>query len=224
MKQSLRHVTGYLQEAFQRQSKSIPSLPLSLLSLPVGQYKPFHQLVIPSQGDITIIDWIIVRNDCVFILAPFIEPKDPSQMTRCLHYQHNQLKTQAASLRYLLEQVDYYGAIYPALVSTTDIDTIEPRYEQIMVNINDLESYLRHFEPDFRVMKPGFAIQLLRQVEQAMRTRAYRNRLPLHKLMHLQNYYWMNDFAPEPVYSCQRDFAFTPARYPQATFIDKKEK
>jgi hypothetical protein len=80
------------------------------------------------------------------------------------------------------------------------------------------------FLPDRRVMKAGLAIQLLRQVEHAMRSRAYRNTLALHRLVNLQHYYWMKDFTPTPIPSSMRDFAFRPAKRPQTTDIHKKEK
>jgi len=224
MKQSLRHITGYIQDAIQKQGKTTPPLPLSLLSLPFRQYKVFHQLVIPANDDIAVIDWALVRNDCVFILAQFIEPTDPSQIISCANYQYNQLKSVAGHLRKLLHKVQYDGSIFPILVSMNHLDIAEDNHNQVIVHINDLQPYLMQFLPDRRVMKPGLAIQLLRQVEKAMRSRAYLNKLPLNLLANLENYYWMKDFRPAPFRSSQRDFAFTQARRPQATFVTRKDK
>jgi len=223
MKTRLRHISEYIQEAFERKNQETPSLPLSLLSLSGGRFKPFHRLVIPAgKNDIAMIDWIIVRNDCVFILAQFIAPEDSDQLVSCIHYQFNRLKQIAESLSNLFSQVNYHGLIIPLLVTHTGIQTYH-NHQVNLVNINDVESVLMRYKVERRVMKPGLPNQMLRQVEQSMRAGRYRNCLGFLRIKDLPDYYWMKDFTPSPIVSCMRDYAFRPARRPQATYQPKKD-
>jgi len=215
MKHTLRHVSEYLHDSLCKQNKQRPNLPLSLLALPFKQYKVFQNLVIPFKKDIAVIDWIIVRNDCVFILESFIEPDDTLQMTACIHYQFNQLKEKAQCLSDLLTQVQYKGSIIPILVSLKAL-TIEPQQDQVVLHIAQVSPYLLRFIPEKQVMRPGIAIDLMRQLQKAMHSPEKRRGMTHFQLSNIQYYHWMKDFQPKRVISCQRDFEFTPARQPQA--------
>ena len=221
MKHTLRHASEYLDESLRKQNKQSPNLPLSLLALPFKQYTVFRSLVIPFKNDIAVIDWIIVRNDCVFILGAFIEPDDPKQMTTCIHYQFNKLKEKAQCLSDLLAQVNYKGSIFPILVSLKVL-TVKPHQDQVVLHISQVSPYLLKFMPEKRVMYPGLAIDLMRQLQKAMRSPGKRRGMSHYQLSNLQHYHWIKDFKPARVISCQRDFEFTPAKQPQAHAREEK--